>query len=298
MSDKNKTQPKAFRITEETAEKFRVISQELGANQQQAMAKLIEVYEMEKGKESIPEMREDIDTFEGYMHAMVNMYMQALEANQNMRALVRTEYDSLLKSKDTIIEELQGRIQEAKKNEERISAMEQEYKSTIATAEAECEKLRTQLQEEKTAAEEKVAQSTDSYNNLKTMYEKLQISEEETKSILSSFMKENEKLKNENDTLQEERRNLEMKNLELAQKIENFTAEIEREKRQAQESQFRLQTEMEFFKKNCETEHQLQLQIQENELKDKHKQELDELRKELDKYKELYYQKVAKTESE
>ena len=64
MQDKNKTQPKAFRITEETAEKFKEIAQSLGANQQQALAKLIEVYEMESGKESLPEMRTNIDTFE------------------------------------------------------------------------------------------------------------------------------------------------------------------------------------------------------------------------------------------
>ena len=44
MADKNKTQPKAFRITEETAEKFKEIAQSLGANQQQALAKLIEVH--------------------------------------------------------------------------------------------------------------------------------------------------------------------------------------------------------------------------------------------------------------
>ena len=111
--DKNKPQPKAFRITEETSEKFKEIAQTLGANQQQTMAKLIEVYEAEIGRESMPEMRENIDMFEGYMRVATSMYMQALETNQNMRTLVRTEYEAQLKSKDKVIEDLQKKMQAA-----------------------------------------------------------------------------------------------------------------------------------------------------------------------------------------
>ena len=80
--DKTKPQPKAFRITEETSEKFKEIAQTLGANQQQTMAKLIEVYEAEMGREAMPEMRENIDTFEGYMRTATSMYMQALESTR------------------------------------------------------------------------------------------------------------------------------------------------------------------------------------------------------------------------
>ena len=133
MSDKNRTQPKAFRITEETAEKFKEIAQSLGANQQQALAKLIEVYEMEVGKESIPEMRGNIDTFEEYIHAATTMYMQALETNQNMRALVRTEYEAQLKSKDKIIEDLQKKIETVEEIEKQIDKKEKDYLNTIHT---------------------------------------------------------------------------------------------------------------------------------------------------------------------
>ena len=45
------------------------------------------------------------------------------------------------------------------------------------------------------------------------------------------------------------------------------------------------------MKENYEIKIQLELQKKENEIKDKHKEESDVLRKELDKYKELYYLK-------
>lgn len=282
MQDKNKPQPKAFRITEETAEKFRIISQELGANQQQAMAKLIEVYELEKGKENIPEMRADIDTFEGYVRAALNMYMQALETNQNMRALIRTEYDTLLKSKDKIISELQERVEQAEQAANHALSIESDYQHAIEEAKAKCEKLNTQLEEERAASEEKLAEYEAKYSSLKSMYEKLQTFDIERQSMLSSFIQENERLKREIQRMKEEKHSLDAKILELTHNNEVFIAEIEREKEKANEK-------LEHYKKNIDIEHQLILQLKTNEIKDIHKAELDKLREELDKYKELYY---------
>lgn len=295
--DKNKTQPKAFRITEETAEKFRIISQELGANQQQAMAKLIEVYELEKGKESMPDLRADIDTFEGYMHAALNMYMQILEANQNMRALVRTEYDALLKSKDNIIADLQEQTEQAKDAAKQALATESNYQQAIGKAEAKYEELKKELEEERAAGKEKLAEHEQKYNSLKKTYESLQTFDEEKQAMLSSSIKENEHLKNENQRLQNEQHSLDAKILELTHSNEVFAAELKREKEKSEE-------QFEYYKKNAAIEHQLALQIKENEMKDLHKKELDKLRgeadkirAELDKYKELYYSSIIGKQS-
>ena len=297
MQDKNKPQPKAFRITEETAEKFRIISQELGANQQQAMAKLIEVYELEKGKETIPEMRADIDAFEGYVHAALNMYMQALENTQNMRTLVRTEYDTLLKAKDKIIAELQERVEQAEKSATDALAIEGNYKHTIEEAESKCEKVNKQLEKERAVTEEKLAEHEHKYGTLKNMYEKLQTFDEENQSMLSSFMKENENLKKENENLkkenhklQEEQHSLNARILELTYHSEISAAELKREKEKAEEN-------FEYYKKNIDVKHLLALRERENELKDLHKKELDIIRAELDKYKELYYNNITGEQS-
>ena len=125
------------------------------------------------------------------------------------------------------------------------------------------------------------------------MYEKLQEFDEENQSMLSSFMKENEALKKENEHLKKEnhemhleQHSLNAKVLELTYNNEIFTAELKREKEKAEEN-------FEYYKKNIDIEHLLALRERENELKDLHKEELDKIRTELDKYKELYYSNIT-----
>lgn len=307
--DKNKTQPKAFRITEETAEKFKEIAQSLGGNQQQTLAKLIEVYEMETGKESLPEMKESIETFEGYVRAAANMYLQALETNQTMRALVRAEFESLLKSKDQTIEELQNRVKKAEELSQNATTKEQALKKTLTELELQKELVEKKLLEEKTLYKERMEEEQRKYERLDTAYSRLQTSEEEGKAMLSSFMKECEKRKDENTALQEKLNLAETKLTEAVSKNELLVETLQKEKKQAEENLHRTELELarekqhfeeevircnttlEQERKTREIEWRLELQIQENRLKEQHKQELDALRKELDKYKDLYYQK-------
>lgn len=293
MQDKNKTQPKAFRITEETAEKFKEIAQSLGANQQQALAKLIEVYEMESGKESLPEMRTNIDTFEGYIRAATNMYLQSLEANQNMRAIVRTEFESLLKSKDTTITELQERVKKAETTAKNISEKESEYQHTIEKLSKENENLEKKIEDILVESNAKCKEQQEKYDALNTSYAKMQDTEKELQSMLSSFMKECEKYKSENDSLIEEKHINEEKLLEVAYKNESLIIELEKISKKTENETIRQKEIFEYQKAHSEMEYQLALQRQENELKDTHKKELDEMRKELDKYKELYYQMLS-----
>ncbi len=289
MQDKNKTQPKAFRITEETAEKFKEIAQSLGANQQQAMAKLIEVYEMESGKESLPEMRENIDVFEGYVRAATSMYMQALESNRNMRALVRTEYEGLLKSKDTTIGELQERVENAEAAAKTISEKEKEYQNSIAKLEKEKIGLEKEVEKAFAESKEKTEEWNQKYDTLNKSYEKLQESEQELKSMLSSFMKDCEKLKTENTAISEEKRTKEKAFLEVTYKNEALMAELEKVKRMAEEEIRRQKDTFAHEKEKSEITYQLALQMKENEMKEVHKKEMDEIRKELERYKDLYY---------
>lgn len=149
MADDRTLKPKSFRIDEETAEKFRQITGQLGGNQQTAMAKLIEAYEFQAGKAVLAEKKADIDQFERYVTAITRMYMGSLEANQNITETVRTEFDAQLKSKDATIRDLQERLtaatqvkndalvkmEAATKESERLTAeintMQQDYDSKI-----------------------------------------------------------------------------------------------------------------------------------------------------------------------
>lgn len=114
MADGKELKPKSFRIDDATAEKFKEISATIGGSQQETLAKLIEAYEFQSGKAILTNKKDDIEQFERYTTAITRMFMGSLEDNQNITETVRTEFEAQLKSKDTIIQDLQEQIKAAK----------------------------------------------------------------------------------------------------------------------------------------------------------------------------------------
>lgn len=114
MADGKELKPKSFRIDDATADKFKEISADIGGNQQETLAKLIEAWEFQAGKAILTDKKDDIDTFEGYVNALTRMYMATLEDNQNITELVKAQFDAQLKSKDATIQDLQEQIKVAK----------------------------------------------------------------------------------------------------------------------------------------------------------------------------------------
>lgn len=136
--------PKSFRISDETAERIKAITAEIGGNQQEALSKMIEAYEFQKGKAILVERKADIERFEEYMSILVRMYMGALEDNQNISETIRTEFAALLNSKDKTIQEFQ----------DKCSAISEELSVTIVNLD--------KLRENHTAANEQLSKvSTD-----------------------------------------------------------------------------------------------------------------------------------------
>lgn len=290
MPDKDKIQPKSFRISENTANKFKEITQELEANQDQTLARLIAVYETEMGKESIPEARESIETFEGYVRTVTNMYLQAMQSIHDMKALVRSEYEADLKAKDRTIADLQYEVDEAKNAADSANEKEGKYIERIAALNEEKAEIRTRLDEKIQEAKEKYEALSSNYQELLIGYSKLQASDQEFKGLLATLTKERENIKKENERLQESTHSLESQAVQLSHRNDILTSELEHEKKHAEEIHVRLKEEMEQYKKQCDMENRLALKELEGELKDKYRGELDIIREELNRYKELYYQ--------
>ena len=114
--------PRSFRIDEETAEKFKKICLEAGLNQQEALAKLIESYELQAGKAVLTEKRDEIEVFERYTSILIQKYMSALEDYQNVKETVRTEFSAQLRSKDELISDLQQQKKEAEEAKQQVTA--------------------------------------------------------------------------------------------------------------------------------------------------------------------------------
>ena len=142
--------PRSFRIDEETAEKFKKICLEAGLNQQDALAKLIESYELQAGKAVLTEKRDEIEQFERYTSILIQKYMVALEDYQNVKQTVRTEFNALIHSKNGLIEDLQ---QQKKAAEEAMKQATAEAK--MATDEA--DQLRKDLETEQKRCKELTA---------------------------------------------------------------------------------------------------------------------------------------------
>ena len=113
--------PKSFRITDETAEKFREISSELGGNQQETLAKLIEAFEFQNSKLLLPEQKNDIEKFEKYTSILIRMFMNSLEDNQNITDFVRTQFEAQLLAKEKTIYEFQEKSKIALEEKEEIT---------------------------------------------------------------------------------------------------------------------------------------------------------------------------------
>lgn len=287
----DKKQPRGIRVTEETWNKFKLLADDLGGDQQQALAKIMEVYELEKGKEVLPDMKDSIETFEGYTFALIGLFRQALEKNQDMRALVRTEYDAMLRSKDDIIRDLQEKLETAKEIAGRTEAMEQKYKLLLADAENENKELEAQLEKSRNEANEKSAEWESRYSALETICSGLRSSESEAKAMVGSFMKENASLKEEmqvkKEEHQKERTELKVKIRELEATMEESEGKLALTQRDLMEQK----QQFEIFKATAGSELKLAVQKKENEVRAEYKEEMDELRKELEKYRELYYNK-------
>ena len=131
MAETKELKPKSFRIDEETAEKFKAISAELGNNQQQTLSKLIETYEFQKGKTVLNQKRGEIETFEKYVTILTRMYMDSLEHNENITESVHAEFEGILGSKDETILSLQKQLKTA---EEQVAAKKAEATESLKKA--------------------------------------------------------------------------------------------------------------------------------------------------------------------
>ena len=102
-----------FRLDDETVEKFKEIASSIGASQQETLAKLIEAYEIQINKGILTEKKAEIEQFERHISVLTRMYMGVLEDNQSIIDTVRVEFEALLKSKDSTIQDLQDRLKKA-----------------------------------------------------------------------------------------------------------------------------------------------------------------------------------------
>ncbi len=290
MADGKELKPKSFRIDNETAEKFKEISNTIGGNQQETLAKLIEAFEFQSGKSILTEKRADIEQFEKYVTAITRMFMGSLEDNQNITETVRTEFDAFLKSKDATIQDLQEKLTITKQLKEDatlkakthvdenirlngvIESLNNEYSSKI-------ENMQSMLFDKDNLNKA----LTDSCNDLKAKVEDMKEAVEQSEK----FREELEKLQKEYEKVVREQYDLEKQIQEEQTAHEKTVAELKQHEADALKH-LKAQSQLELDKAILEVEKSYQEQMQ--------KLKTDK-QIEVDKYQQKYFDLLEQMKS-
>lgn len=279
MADGKELKPKSFRIDDETAEKFKEISNTIGGNQQETLAKLIEAFEFQSGKAILTEKKADIEQFERYVGAITRMFMGSLEDNQNITETVRTEFDALLKSKDTVIQNLQEELTTAKQLKEDAVSRAKSHADENARLNDMISKLNSEygskiddLQSMLSDKDSLNKALTDSCNDLKLKNESMK----EIAERSATLQRELEQLRKDHEKVVQEQTDLK----KLIEELKQHEADsLERLKEQAQIAQ---------DKAVLQIEKSYQQQIQELKA---------EKQAEIDKYQQKYLSLLEQTQT-
>lgn len=205
--------PKSFRITDETMELFRQVSAEVQGNQQQTMSRLIEAYQLQKGKALLPERADDIEKFEDHLTVLSQMYRASLEGNHQVTETVRAEFAAQLDSKEYTIQNLQEQVKSAEKAAERFQREQEILKEKLQEEDQQLRGLKKELE----AREEACRMSLLDKERLLEEREKV------NRTLEEAFREKEQELA----LCQEERREL-LEDLETAKSWETLAGDLER----------------------------------------------------------------------
>jgi len=176
MNDEVKV--RSFRISDSVAEKFKAFCSEFD-NQNTALDSLITTYEMQNAKSVLMDRKTEIVEFDTHIQAIQGAFLRSLELNENAEQRVKTEFNSLLSSKDKTIMQLQA---------EKAKAVEQteQYKTSY-------DKVVQDTDKQLKAMQEKVSENSQSLQNEKERADTEQKAREQAETIsamLSGQVKE------------------------------------------------------------------------------------------------------------
>lgn len=183
MSDYDKLQkktgekkPTAFRIDNETADKLRLLCKDF-ANQDIALNAMMAAYEREMLVTTQSQYAEDIRQFEQYQQCLSVKFSDMLKALATADERAQVEVQQLLDSKDTVIQDLQKQLEDARHNRET-------YESMFSSAVKEKKELEERLEEERLANQGLRAEMKEKEAQMNaSLQDKIQLNEILTKSV-------------------------------------------------------------------------------------------------------------------
>lgn len=282
MADDKASKPKSFRIDDETADKFKEISNSIGGNQQETMSTLINAYYLQSQQNNLGEYKANIDQFQAYITSVVTMYTQSLQANHDMRDSVMQEFEALLKSKDATIHDLQEKLSVAKQLKEEATTKAKNYTDENDRLTKAIDNLNTEYHSKINDLQSMLVDKdslnkalTDSCNDLKIKVEDMK----ESSNQLTTIRKELEQLRSEHNTVVKEKSDLEKQLNQEQTAHDKAIADMQQHEKDLLE-RVKEQSQLELDKAVLQVEKKYQEQIE--------KLKADK-QAEIDKYQQKYF---------
>ncbi|MBD9275937.1 hypothetical protein [Clostridium sp.] len=272
-----------FRIDSDTADAFRAFCEQKGMNQAQGFDHVMQVFELNQAKSSIPGRSVEIEEFETMVKSITSAYLYSLELNQNAEARAREEFSSELQRKELRLTELQKKVEQLQAEKKKMDAefalltkQEQtltEQLESLRKGAADQEQINQMLKEKLEEAQNQLKKNEhtkESEEMLKN--ELLQCKQElhDTVLALSHSQKEQEVKSESYQHASDRILALETENKELQQKLTELTQELSKQKADADvglqqcKAQAELTMERALFKKEREMQELLRQADKEN----------------------------------
>ena len=294
----NQTQPKSFRITEETANKLKEIASSTGKNQQETLAMLIQVYELQEGKENLSGKRDDIEKFQGLLTSVTRMYMSALEDENNAMTVARSQFEAQLNSKDQVILELQKMNKELQKSLDLFYSEKDNYELQLENLQRKNDELeRGQILQKEaydnvlrgkdellSEKNESILALQEDLKEIKSKYDVLLTENQTTVAMQDALAEKMKSLTESYDALEGKLRGSESYNEELQESIEKMRDFYEKERKRIEEqleAKYTLELEKAIFEAKKESENC-------------YEERLRRCQNDLDQYRDKYYALLEK----
>jgi len=294
MEKTEKLQPRSFRLTDETTNRFKEIAESLGGNQQQTLAKLIETFELQAGKSALVDKQDDIDRFEGYSMAITRMYMEALEASRDSMVTARSEVEGLLKSKDKVIQELQEEIEKNKEVVKEAFEKEKQYKARLIDVEDELKKVKESTEQELFKKERELSIANEQLKAVRASVDSIS-------AVASELKDQTIKVSDERDALKvrlQEASELAKSShgqLEASETlVEKLKADLHVKEQYIESLKSTVDDKVESMKVMLEEKKELEIGQavlrEQQKMREEYEKEIRRFKEEADKYRELYYE--------
>ena len=107
---KDTAKVRSMRISDAVIDQFKEISKTLNMNQDSALKELMDTYELVQQRLVLSSKEDDIDRFQKYLKSLSTMFMNSLQENNDMKDLIRQEFERELQLKDSLLSEKQEEL--------------------------------------------------------------------------------------------------------------------------------------------------------------------------------------------